>query len=114
VYVPSFLQVIMSLSSENQIRQVSEAEFFEIINHIPSFQRNASRIIRYYPATFDDVARLRGGDVSEQGLKLKNKFYPWKLENEQHVLLKEQLLADCALCFPQDRLLEDAKPLFKA
>ncbi|MCJ7703463.1 MAG: hypothetical protein MUO62_17910, partial [Anaerolineales bacterium] len=99
---------------EREIRYLARDQFEEIIKFIPSVQQDAFYLLYYLGIRFKDIVKLRGVNISEDGIWINKKKYIWPENPNQELLFVRTRLLETAQQFPDARLFEAQKPIIKA
>lgn len=104
----------MEIKAEEQIRNLLEPQFKEIIKYIPAVQHDVFYLVYYLGIPVSDIVRIKGDCIHEDGIRTKRKKYPWFQDADQDLRFIKQRLIETAQKFPSARLFEAQKPIFKA
>jgi hypothetical protein len=101
--------------TERQILTLPETEFSNVLKFIPNVQHDSFMMLYYLGIRMKDVVRIKGEDISRDGIRLGGKHFPWpdKDSSEAFSSLKNRLLKN-AQQYPDARLFEARKSPLKA
>ncbi|NEP01975.1 MAG: sulfotransferase domain-containing protein [Symploca sp. SIO2E9] len=103
---------------EQRIKSLVESEFGEILKRVstvpmPNNQQEAYRLVRYLDLPIPQVARIRGKDITDAGIKLGRGFVSWPSGTVETDNLRFRLLALAKKIEPEERLFQSQKPVFE-
>ncbi|MGQ4647673.1 sulfotransferase domain-containing protein [Lyngbya aestuarii] len=106
------------MSLEHKIKSLTESDFLEIVKRVstlpmPNNQQEAYRLVRYLDLKVTEIAKIRGKDVSEEGIKVNGQAVGWSAGSAETDSLKERLLDLAKQVELNERVFQSQKPTFE-
>ena len=83
---------------------LSQNRFEEIVRLVPLIQQEAYRVTYYLGLSLADVVRIRGKDVTEDGIYSGGRLFTWCRGKPNGDTLEKRVLAIARECSPEERL----------